>query len=113
MMVLLKKSNTIWIKILLIIILLLCLFDMPYWYFQLVRIFGTMGFAYLAYYDYKNKIRFTPYVFGVAAILLNPIAKISFDREMWNIIDVILAVILILSMFLENNLKGMANEKGK
>ena len=111
MMVLLKKNNTIWIKILLIIILLLCLFDMPYWYFQLVRIFGTMGFAYLAYYDYKNKIRFTPYVFGVAAILLNPIAKVSFGRELWNVIDVVLAVLLIISILLSNKLRSVTNEQ--
>ena len=110
-MVLLKKNNTIWIKILLIIILLLCLFDMPYWYFQLVRIFGTMGFAYLAYYDYKNKIRFTPYVFGVAAILLNPIAKVSFGRELWNVIDVVLAVLLIISILLSNKLRSVTNEQ--
>ena len=108
-MVLLKKnnptSNFIWIKISLIIILLLCLFDMPYWYYQLVRIFGTIGFAYLAYIDYKNKVKFTPYIFGIAAILLNPIAKISFGREMWNVIDVVLAGILIVSFFKGRKLK--------
>lgn len=98
--------NTVWVKIALVVILLLCLVDMPYWYYQLVRIFGTIGFAYLAYNDYKNKIRFTPYVFGVAAILLNPIAKISFGREMWNVIDVVLAVIVFLTILLQDKLKG-------
>ena len=77
------------------------------WYFQLVRIFGTMGFAYLAYTDYKNMIKFTPYVFGVAAILLNPIIKISFGRETWNVLDVMLAIIIILSTLL--NLKSQKN----
>lgn len=101
-MVLLKKNNTmkniIWIKISLIIILLLCLLDMPYWYFQLVRIFGTIGFGYLAYLDYKNKLKLTPYIFGIAAILLNPIVKISFGRNVWNVIDIILALILLLTI---------------
>jgi len=92
------KKNIIWIKATLIIALLLCLFDMPYWYFQLVRIFGTIGFAYLAYVDYKSKMKFTPYVFVIAAILLNPIFKISFGRSMWNVIDVILALILLLTL---------------
>ncbi len=98
--------NTVLVKIALIVILLLCLVDMPYWYYQLVRIFGTIGFAYLAYNDYKNKMRFTPYVFGVAAILLNPIAKVSFGREMWNVIDVVLAGILLLTIFLKDKFKG-------
>lgn len=101
--------HSIWIKISLVIILLLCLTDMPYWYFQLVRIFGTIGFAYLAYVDYQNKVKYTPYVFGVAAILLNPIAKVSFGREMWNVIDVILAVILIVSILFRKKSKHNSN----
>jgi len=94
-----------WIKISLIVILLLCLFDLPYWYYQLVRIFGTIGFAYLVYVDYKAGVKYTPYVFGVAAILLNPIIKNSFGREMWNVIDVVLAVMLILTIFLKDKLR--------
>lgn len=97
--------NVTWIKITLIVILLLCLVDMPYWYYQLVRIFGTMGFAYLAYVDYKAGVKYTPYVFGVAAILLNPIAKISFGREMWSVIDVVIAVIVFLTILLQDKLK--------
>ena len=100
---------SIWVKVTLIIILLLCLVDMPYWYFQLVRIFGTIGFAYLAYISYKNKVRYTPYIFGIAAILLNPIVKISFGREIWNVIDVMLAGILIVSIFLKDKLKVSKN----
>ena len=94
-----------WIKVTLIIALILCLIDMPYWYYQLIRIFGTIGFAYLAYNDYKNLIKITPYVFGIAAILLNPIAKISFGREMWNVIDVILAVLTLLSIVFTKRLQ--------
>ena len=97
--------HSIWIKISLIVILLLCLFDLPYWYYQLVRLFGTIGFAYLAFVDYKAGVKYSPYVFGVAAILLNPIAKVSFGREMWNVIDIVLAVILIVSILLKDKLK--------
>lgn len=94
------------IKIILIIALVLCLLDMPYWYYQIVRIFGTIGFAYLAYIDYKIKIKFTPQIFIVAAILLNPIIKISFDRDAWQVVDIILAVLLIISIFVEKKLKN-------
>jgi len=94
------------IKIILIIALVLCLLDMPYWYYQILRIFGTIGFAYLAYIDYKIKIKFTPQIFIVAAILLNPIIKISFDRDAWQVVDIILAVLLIISIFVEKKLKN-------
>lgn len=94
------------IKIILIIALVLCFLDMPYWYYQIIRIFGTIGFAYLAYIDYKIKIKFTPQIFIVAAILLNPILKISFDRDAWQVVDIILAVLLIMSIFVEKKLKN-------
>jgi len=91
-----KKNNT---KLSLIIISLLCLFEMPYWYFQLFSIFGTIGFTYLAFLDYKEKLKFTPQLFMALAIVINPVIKISFDRESWEYIDIILATILFLSFF--------------
>jgi hypothetical protein len=45
------------IKISLAAALLLCLLDMPYWYFQLIRILATLGFGYLAYVDYMGQIK--------------------------------------------------------
>src|SRR5690554_3588886 len=97
------------IKIVLAIALTLCLFDMPYWYYQIIRIFGTIGFGYLAYVEYKSNKMYTPYVFGTAAILLNPIIKISFGREMWNVVDIILAVLIILSILFSNKLLQKEN----
>lgn len=85
-------------KISLAVALLLCLLEMPYWYYQLLRMFGTIGFVYLAYQDYKAKIKYTPQVFIASAIILNPIIKISFDRDAWQVVDIILAAILLISI---------------
>ncbi len=92
------------IKIILIIFFLLCLIDLPYWYYQLVRIFGTIGLAYLAFIYYNVKTKYLPIIFGVGAILFNPIIKISFDRDAWQVIDVLFAVIIILSIIFEKQL---------
>ncbi len=89
------------LKLLLSILLLLCLFKMPYWYYQLIRLSGMVGFIYFAYLDNKEKIRFTPQLFVLAAIIINPIIKIPFGRSVWQIIDIIFSVILLLSIFLE------------
>ena|SRR5690606_2756754 len=97
-----KKNLT---KFSLIVALLLCLFDMPYWYYQLLRIFGTIGFVYLAYIYYKSKIRITPQLFVACAIVINPILKISFDRDTWHIVDLILAIIVIATVFFEKQIK--------
>lgn len=93
------------VKIILAFLLFLCLFDMPYWYYQVIRIFGTIGLVYLAWFDYKLNIKLMPLIFGVGAILFNPIIKISFDRDAWQVIDVLFTVILILSLMFEKLLK--------
>ena len=92
-----KSTETI-IKIILSVLLLVCLLDMPYGYYQLVRFLGMIGFAILANYNYKNNN--TWFVLWLAsAILINPIFKISLGRDIWNILDVIWAILLVASLF--------------
>ena len=106
-----KKNLT---KFSLIVALLLCLFDMPYWYYQLFRIFGTIGFVYLAYIDYKSKNKITPQLFVACALVINPILKISFDRDTWHIVDLILAIIVIATVFFEKQIKkNLSTPNGK
>lgn len=94
------KLNETIIKIVLSILFLVCLLDMPYGYFQLVRFLGMVGFAILAYNTYqKNQTLFV--IWLASAILINPIFKISLGREIWNIVDVIWAILLIASIFIK------------
>lgn len=94
-----KLTETI-IKIVLSILFLVCLLDMPYGYFQLVRFLGMVGFAILAYNTYKkNQTWFV--IWLASAILINPIFKISLGREIWNIVDVIWSILLIASIFIK------------
>jgi hypothetical protein len=87
------------IKVVLSILLLVCLFDMPYVYFQLVRFLCMLGFAILAYNNYpKNQTWFV--IWLASAILINPIFKISLGREIWNVVDVFWAIILLSSIFI-------------
>lgn len=97
-----KKNLT---KFSIIIAMLLSLLNMPYWYYQLFRIFGTIGFAYIAYLDYKSKFKITPQLFIACAIIINPILKISFDRDTWHIVDLILATIVIATILFEKQIK--------
>lgn len=87
------------IKIILSILLFGCLLEMPYGYFQLVRFLCSVGFCFLAYYSLQtNQILFVSYVF--LAILFQPFVKISLGRELWNIIDVLVGVFLMASLFI-------------
>lgn len=86
------------IKITLAIILFLCLLDMPYGYYQFVRIAMTFGFSYLAYS--ANKLNrdneFIPYI--VAVMVFQPFVIVHLNKTTWNVIDVIAGVALLLTI---------------
>lgn len=93
------------LKLGLSILLLLCLADMPYGFFQLVRFLSLIGFGILAF-DANQKGKQTETIIYIAlAILFQPIIKISLGRTLWNIIDIIVAIGLILSILIESNKK--------
>ena len=92
------------LKVVLAIFFVVCLFDMDYDYYQLVRFIGMVGFGILAFNIYKiNKIWFL--IWFSSAILINPIFKIALGRELWNIIDIIWAILLIASIFVNREIK--------
>ena len=84
------------IKIILSILFLVCLFDMPYGYYQFVRFIGMISFGLLAFE--KKQTWFVIWI--SSAILINPFLKIALGRDMWNIIDVIWVILLVVSMIL-------------
>jgi hypothetical protein len=97
-----NKSNNILpniIKIVLSVLFLVCLFKMPYGYYQLVRFIALAGFAILA--NNANQIgnQTGTFIYIALALLFQPFIKIPLGREIWNIVDVIVAILLIISMF--------------
>lgn len=95
------------IKIGLSILFVLCLADMPYGYFQIVRFCGMIGFGILAFIEKENGNEGMLYFYGASAILINPIFKIALGRELWNVVDVIWAIILLGSIFYSNSPKEL------
>ena len=77
-------------------VLLLCLAPMPYAYFTLVRIMATVVFGIYAYKCYLGKKEGLTWAFVTLALLFQPFAKVGLGRTIWNIIDVIVAIGLII-----------------
>lgn len=90
------------IKIALAILFFLCLLDMPYGYYQLVRFSGLVGFAILAYQANQQNKQAEMIIYGGLAFLFQPFFKIALGRQVWNIVDVVVAVGLILSLFVKS-----------
>ncbi|MFM9946304.1 MAG: DUF6804 family protein [Saprospiraceae bacterium] len=94
-------TTTIAIKITLIVLFLICLTDMPYGYFQLVRFLGMIGFGILAIHASSRKDNLFFIIWLASTILINPIIKISLGRTIWNVVDVVWAVLLLASIMIE------------
>ena len=93
------------LKISLAILLCLCLFDMPYGFYQFVRFTALIGFGILAYQANENDNQTELIIYGVLALMFQPFFKISFGRDLWNIIDLVVAIGLIVSLFNKDLLK--------
>jgi hypothetical protein len=89
------------IKIILAILFFLCLADMPYGFYQLIRFAGLIGFAILAYQANLKGSQTEMIIYGGLALLFQPFFKIALGREMWNIIDATVGIGLIISIFMK------------
>lgn len=83
------------IKVIIAVLLLLCLADMPYGFYELVRFAAAAAFAYLSYDYFKAKKDGMGFTFAGLALLFQPFLKISLGKTIWNIVDVIVAIGLI------------------
>jgi flagellar biosynthesis protein FliP len=95
-------NNFVWLKLLLIVLLCLCLFKMPYSYYELVRFIALIGFLILAYQEFKNEVIPLAITYAGLALLFQPFFKIALGRELWNGIDVIVSIALLISIFIKN-----------
>nr|WP_282787758.1 DUF6804 family protein [Flavobacterium croceum] len=74
---------------------------MPYGFYQLVRFVAFIGFSMIAFNENLNKDKTLTLTFLVLALLFQPFFKIALGRSLWNIIDVIIALFLIISIFIK------------
>ena len=92
------------LKVLLAIMFFLCLLDMPFGYYQLVRFVAMVGFALLAYQANQDKNNITTIIYAALALLFQPFFKIALGRDIWNIVDVVVGIALLASLFISSTL---------
>ena len=66
-------------------------------------------FAWFAYEKRDEKNKFFVFIWIASALLINPFLKISLGREIWNVVDVGWALILVFSMW--QDISAMRNKK--
>lgn len=76
--------------------LCLCLAPMPYGYYSIIRLLGLILFAVLAYKYYQQKREGLAITCGALAVLFQPFIKIALGKGLWNIVDIIVAIFLVI-----------------
>jgi hypothetical protein len=62
------------------------------WGVSIVSLFVAWGF-------YKSKLDFWAIIFGIIAVIFNPIFPVYLKRDTWTLIDLITAILFILVSF--------------
>ena len=76
--------------------MLVCLFPMPYGYYTLVRFAATIVFGCMAFNFHKEGKIPLCVTAGALALLFQPFFKLALGRSVWNVVDVIVAIVLII-----------------
>lgn len=74
-------------------------------YYTLVRFVSMVVFGVMAYKYYQVKKEGLAMTFGALALLFQPFIKIALGRTIWNVVDVIAAILLMILFFTENKKK--------
>ena len=77
------------------IALIVCLFPMPYDYYTLVRFVAMIILGCMAFNFYKNEKIPLCVITGSLALLFQPFFKIVLGRTLWNVVDIVVAILLV------------------
>lgn len=85
---------------------------MPYGFYQFVRFAAMVGFAYLAYSANEQNRKNEMIIYIALALLFQPFVKIVLGRTIWNIVDLIVGIGLLISLFKNSRqIKVVKNKK--
>ena len=73
--------------------------DHVYGYYTLLRFIVCAVAVYCAFLAYSQSKEDWTWIFGGIAVLFNPIIPIYLNRELWSVIDVIVAGVFVVSFF--------------
>ena len=86
-------------------LLFLALAPWPYLYYQLVRWIVCGVGCYVAFQAHRMGAKWVVWGLGIIALLFNPLVVFRFEREMWQILDVVAGVFFVLGAALVKRVK--------
>jgi len=71
----------------------------PYGFFTLLRLVVVASTGYIAWIAYRSKQETWTWIFGSIAVVFNPFMPLYFGRGFWVVIDLIVGIFLVVSIF--------------
>jgi hypothetical protein len=93
--------------------LLGALADWPYGYYQLLRLVVCGVSVYVAFMAYGWQKMWVVWLFGFIALLFNPLIPIHLSRELWQPIDVICAILFVVTAIVLREPPTKSTTKGE
>jgi len=72
----------------------------PYGYYNFLRLIVCGTSIFLAIISYQQKNLKWSWAMGIIAFVFNPIFPLHLGKEIWVVIDVIVAIVIFVSLFL-------------
>lgn len=98
-----KYRFSVILRLISAILLLLAIGSHPSSYFQILRWVVSGASFYSGWVSSKLKKSSWAWIFFIVGILFNPIVPVYLNRSTWQIIDIITAIILFISLSIKNN----------
>lgn len=105
-------SITTIVKGIIVVLLLLCLIDADYGFYQAMRTLISFGFAFLTYRYYQTGDKTNAIIYLCLLIVFQPLLKIGLGRGIWIVADIAVAVFLVYQIFKEVHIKKTTITKG-
>lgn len=93
-----KARPPIWLCLTMAVANVVALADLPYGYYQLLRLVVTGYAIWLAFWWSGTKVQAWMWIFGFVAIIYNPVFKISMSREVHSVVNVLVAVLIVAEL---------------
>jgi len=88
-----------WVQIVVALMLFIALStSLPYSYYQILRWAVVLSSGFLAYNAFNENKQVWSWIFVASLILFNPIASIHFERETWEILNIIFGFVYLISI---------------
>lgn len=77
--------------------LLLGAAPLPYGYYTLLRLLACITFGLAVFVAHSRGSQVLPTVYGIAALLFNPLVPVHFSKVVWASLDIVGAILLLAS----------------